>query len=59
MWYCREACSILSGLCSHVVLVVAEISDREHRVEVIRDLVAQLPDANRDILCILIQHLSR
>lgn len=58
--YATERVQYLHTVCAWLLLLLfAEISDRDNRVEVIRDLVGQLPDANRDILCILIQHLSR
>lgn len=36
-----------------------EIGDREKRLDVIKDLVDQLPEINRRILVMLIEHLYK
>lgn len=42
-----------------VFCINAEIGDRERRLEVIKELVDQLPEINRRILVVLIEHLYK
>lgn len=46
------------NLCS-IFLLFSEIGDREKRIEVVKELVDQLPEINRRILLMLIEHLHR
>ena len=41
------------------ILLFLEINDRDKRVERIRELISMLPEENKNILRILIQHLSK
>ena len=42
---------------SHINII--EIGDREKRLDVIKELVDQLPEINRRILVLLIEHLYK
>lgn len=41
------------------VVIDTEIGDREKRLDVIKELVDQLPEINRRILVLLIEHLYK
>ena len=44
---------------SYVFVVSTEIGDREKRLEVIKGMVDQLPEINRRILVMVIEHLHK